>query len=343
MSDVDAPYGFELTVHDKGSWGASLLYNAELVIRVLELAGGESITEIGALDGDLTQLLAQWAERAGAQIRAVDPTPHPGLEALAEAHPAVELVRQTSLDALGRIPLSDTIIIDGDHNYYTVSEELRLIAERVNAGARPMPLLLLHDVGWPHGRRDDYFVPERIPAEHRQPIEAEGALHPDDSGIHPGALPYHHPAAREGGPGNGVLTAVEDFVAARDALHLAVVPTFFGLGVVWDRSSPYADGLERLMSDWDRNPHLERLEQNRVRLLADVQLQLTAVRDAERRLGELRARIAAQRELLERILPSRSFAVLERLVTLRRGRPPAFSRAAIRQVLQDTESCGPDR
>ncbi len=63
------------------------------------------------------------------------------------------------------------MIIDGDHNYYTVREELRLIAERA-AGAE-LPLLLFHDVCWPHGRRDDYFDPEQIPAEYRQPIVGE--------------------------------------------------------------------------------------------------------------------------------------------------------------------------
>ena len=56
-------------------------------------------------------------------------------------------------------------MIDGDHNYYTVSEELRLIGER--APGSELPLLLFHDVRWPHGRRDDYFdvaqIPEREP------------------------------------------------------------------------------------------------------------------------------------------------------------------------------------
>ena len=51
------------------------------------------------------------------------------------------------------------MIIDGDHNYYTVSEELRLIAER--ARTAPLPLLLFHDVCWPHARRDDYFDARR--------------------------------------------------------------------------------------------------------------------------------------------------------------------------------------
>ena len=88
--------------------------------------------------------------------------------ALARERPELELVRATSLEALPRIPLPDAVIIDGDHNYYTVSEELRLIGER--APGAELPLLLFHDVCWPHGRRDDYFAPELIPAEHRQPL-----------------------------------------------------------------------------------------------------------------------------------------------------------------------------
>ena len=53
------------------------------------------------------------------------------------------------------------MVIDGDHNYFTVREELRLIGER--APGAELPLLLFHDVCWPHGRRDDYFDAEQIP------------------------------------------------------------------------------------------------------------------------------------------------------------------------------------
>ena len=67
------------------------------------------------------------------------------------------------------------VIIDGDHNYFTVSEELRLIAERA-AGAA-LPLLLFHDVGWPHARRDDYYAAERIPEADRRPLAGDARRH----------------------------------------------------------------------------------------------------------------------------------------------------------------------
>jgi hypothetical protein len=131
-----------------------------------------------------------------------------------------------------------------------------------------------------------------------------------------------------------VLTAVEDFVAGRAELRLAIVPSFFGLGLVWDRSIPAAEALSELLDGWDRNQHLVRLEDNRVRHLAGTQLQLSAVRDAEQRLSEQGRRLEGQRQLLERILASRAFWAVERILRLRRAEP-AFSREAIRQVLED--------
>jgi Methyltransferase domain len=305
-------------------------------MNVLDIAGGASVTEVGALHGDLTRLLLLWADRSGGRIVAVDPSPRPELETLARERVALDLIREPSHAALAQVPLSDTIILDGDHNYYTVSEELRIIAERTAEQQRRLPLLLLHDVGWPHGRRDDYYVPEQIPAEHRHPIEPEGCLYPGDPGTRPGALPYHNPAAREGGPRNGVLTAVEDFVSDREELRLAIVPTFFGMAVIWDRALPQAAALTELLADWDRNPHLERLERNRVRHLANTQLQLTALHEAERQLAEQGPQLVRQRQLLERMLHSRVFSMAEQILRLRH-RDPAFSREAIRRVLDDRD------
>jgi hypothetical protein len=265
-------------------------------------------------------------------VAAIDPAPQPGLEALADEHPQLELIRETSLDALPRIPLPDVVVVDGDHNYWTVSEELRLIAERA-AGAE-LPLLLFHDVSWPHARRDDYFDAAQIPAEHRHPqIGDAGGIFPGDPGVRPAGLPYARSAAQEGGPGNGVLTAVEDFVAARDGLRLVVVPSFFGFGVVWDTSAPWSEELARLLGPWDRNPLLERLEANRVHHLAQAHERLVE-------LWRLRRRQSRQETLLQRLLESSAFRVAERLSRLRvrAGIAPAqsvISRDEVRRALED--------
>jgi Methyltransferase domain len=292
---------------DPGRWAHSMQNLVEIILPCLDAAGARSVVEVGAYAGDLTELLVEWAGGAGARVTAIDPSPQERLVRLAAEHEALELVRETSLDALPRLAPADAVVVDGDHNYFTVAEELRLVAE---AAGEELPLLVFHDVCWPHGRRDDYYAPERIPAERRQPIHAGGGLHPDEPGIRPGALPYRNAAAREGGPLNGVLTAVEDFVAARAGLRLAVVPAFFGLGVVWRTDAPSAGALAELLDPWDRNPLIARLEANRVHHLAESHVMRADAALARQQLEQRDA-------VLRRLLDSSAFAVAERLSRLR--------------------------
>jgi hypothetical protein len=307
--------------HDPARWGASLAHSAELLLACLDAAGTRSVVEVGAFAGDLTRVLVDWAAERDATVTAIDPAPQPDLEALQ----GIELVRRTSLDALPEIPLPDAVIIDGDHNYFTVSAELRLIGER--APGAELPLLLFHDVCWPHGRRDDYHDANSVPADFRHPVaDGKGGLFPGDAGLRRGALPYPRSAAQEGGSRNGVLTAVEDFVAARERLRLVVVPVFFGFGAVWHLDAPWSDALSALLDPWDRHPVLERLERNRVLHIAQEFV--------------LAQRVARQEAVLRRMLESKAFAIAERLSKLRvrAGIAPAqsvISRDEIRRALDD--------
>jgi hypothetical protein len=319
-------------LNDPDRWGVSLAQMAEVLLPCLDAAGARAVVEVGAFAGDLTRVLVAWAAGAGATVGAIDPAPQEGLVALAREHPELELIRETSLAALPRIPLPDAVIIDGDHNYYTVSEELRLVGER--ADGPDLPLLLFHDVCWPHGRRDDYFASELIPDEHRHVTAGHaGGLFPGEPGLRPGGLPYPRSAAREGGPRNGVLTAVEDFVAGQDQLRLVVVPAFFGFGAVWHREAPWADDVAGVLDPWDRNPLLERLEANRVRHLAQGHTWLAELWQAQERQ-------ARQEAVLRRLLDSSAFAVAERLsrMRVRAGIAPAqsvVSKDEIRRALGD--------
>src|SRR5579859_6929480 len=116
---------------DPGRWGHSLGNLAEIVFPCLDAASPRSLVEIGAYAGDVTRMLVQWAATTdGVRLLSVDPDPQPALVALADEHPEVELIRRPSHDTLRELELADAYIIDGDHNYYTVSEELRMIAEK---------------------------------------------------------------------------------------------------------------------------------------------------------------------------------------------------------------------
>jgi hypothetical protein len=310
--------------NDPGRLGVSLLSLAELVIPCLEVVGARSVIEVGAYAGDLTELLLEWAAGSNARVVAVDPSPQRELIVLDERRADLDLVREPSLDALRRLELPDAVVIDGDHNYYTVSQELRLIAER--AAGRTLPLLMLHDVGWPHGRRDDYFAPELVPEEYRQPTVEGGGLLPGDPGTSEEGMPYRWPAAKEGGPRNGVLTAIEDFVASRPTLRVAIVPAFFGLGIVWDAEAHWGDAIEEIVEPWDRNPLVQRLETNRAYHLVSDRFQI-------RRAGSEKERGARKDELLRRLLTSRTLALAERISRLRQRGEPAFSKDEVRRAL----------
>jgi Methyltransferase domain len=323
--------GFDPYLNDPDGWGVSMAQVAEIMLPCLDAAGVGSIVEIGAFAGDLTRVLIAWAAESGGRVQAIDPAPQPGLEELAAAHPELELISSTSLQTLLEIPLPDAVVIDGDHNYYTVSQELRLIGER--APGSELPLLMFHDVCWPHGRRDDYFDAELIPAQARHPTAGADGLFPGDRGVRRGGLPYPRSAAHEGGAANGVLTAVEDFVASRPGLRLAVVPAFFGFGVVWPTGRPWSNAVAAIVDPFDRHAVLERLEANRVMHLARSHMHRTEV-------WELRQRLARQEALLQRLLESSAFAVAERLSRLRAGvgiatEQSVVSRDEIRAAMRD--------
>jgi hypothetical protein len=323
--DVD-PY-----LHDPLHWGASMAHHVDLMMRCLDAVGARSVVEIGAYAGDLTRALVQWAVQTDGRVTAIDPSPQDQLVALTAEHERLALIRQTSLLALGEIELPDVLIIDGDHNYHTVSAELALISARAS-GPR-LPLLLFHDVSWPHARRDDYFDPDQIPAADRRPVAGEGGIAPGDPGVRHDGLPYPRSAAREGGPRNGVLTAVEDFVAGDEQLRLAVVPAFFGFGAVWHADAPWAGEVARILEPWDGNALLAALESNRVGHIAGehaLRVQLWALQERQIR----------QERLLNRLLESSAFSVAERLSQLRVSAGIAtdqsvISRQEIRRALQD--------
>jgi len=124
----------------------------------------------------------------------------------------VTVCKGISLQVLPKISEPfDCIFIDGDHNWYTVYNELKIINEKklLNPGGT----IFLHDVGWPYGRRDMYYLPETIPEHFRHPYERKGIIRGKSELVDTGGkYPDLFNAKFEGGARNGVLTAVEDFM-----------------------------------------------------------------------------------------------------------------------------------
>ncbi len=237
------------------------------ILPLLERSHSRVITEVGGEAGGTTRLLLDHAGRNGGWVYTIDVAPQAELKQLFGPGVPGSLIEQSSLDALLELPLADAYLIDGDHNYFTVLHELMIIFARHRvAGAHP--LVFLHDVGWPCGRRDSYYRPESIPVEWRQPYRFDGGARLDEVLLVEGGFRgcgVWAFAVQEGGPRNGVRTAIDDFIsAANEPLLFQVIPAVFGMGVLYSANAPWAGAVTDFLAPYHNHPVLAALERNRL-------------------------------------------------------------------------------
>jgi len=203
-----------------------------IIIPFIKRNAHRRLCQIGVSHGEDTDKLLALKD---VNVTLIDPCFDTDLVGKYSARGNVRVFKALSLEVLPRLEESyDCILIDGDHNWYTVFHELQAIETKGllrNGGA-----IFLHDVGWPYGRRDLYYVPESIPPAYRHPyarrnvVRGRSALSDVEGGGCNNAL-------HEYGPRNGVLTAVEDFVKERPGQYMfAKFDVFHGLGLLVKRN-----------------------------------------------------------------------------------------------------------
>jgi len=270
----------------------SLTEFRDLIRACFETAGVRDVLEIGSESGAFTRELLEFVSDRDGGLWCVEPAPALGLEQLDSDEERFRLVKGRSPQALAGLEPCDAYVVDGDHNYWTVSRELELIHERASAAGR-YALVVLHDVSWPCGRRDFYYDPEALPAGVTHPLTWTDGAVPGQEEAAPGGYRGNGAfaiAVREGGPRNGVLTAIEDFLAEHEDLRLVHVPAVFGLGVLYSARAPYAGELGELLAPLDRAPLLERLERNRI----DLYLRVLELQDGVADFGLRQGRLIAE-------------------------------------------------
>lgn len=245
-----------------------------------------TIIEIGSEHGTGTKAIANYARHRRAILHAIDPAPTFNVNALRQEF-AEHLVYHVGLSlnvlpALGRF---DVALIDGDHNWYTVYHELKLIEAAHQDDPARYPLLFFHDVGWPYGRRDLYYDIDTIPEHGRQP-SARGGIVPNqsalqaDNGLNPELLHAIH----EGGPRNGVRTAIDDFMSESGVdLDFLFLPILYGFGAMVSKARLDAEPKLRQAFDyWRGADGLFRICEltEKFRIASDIMLQ-SAVRKLE--------------------------------------------------------------
>ncbi len=319
---------------------------------IINAVAPKIIVEIGAESGHNTVNIVAYCRQNGAKCYIIDPLP---IKRMPEIKEDFKLCGQyfpkLSLEVLPGLAPADVYLIDGDHNWYTVFFELKQIYNKHKNQKVPLPLIFFHDVGWPYARRDLYYDPKTIPTQYLQPYAKIG-IYPGQKKAMIGGINSHlHNALEEGGPQNGVLTAVEDFLKLTCQIYnFEKIPGVHGLGVLIPRDleKEKQQEIEKILNDSTRLKHqLEDVEEMRVYLNRDIHQQhvkseleknhLTnrlgakeqqivhlgkQQRNNEKEVRELRAWQAGQQEYvsrLRRFLPTRlAIGFFDRAIKIRR-------------------------
>jgi len=239
-----------------------------VIEELLNITKPGSLLEVGGSLGEQTQKLCTWAHAHQACVHVIETQPQDALKQIMQQHPFARLYVGRSLEILANVEKVDCVFIDGDHNYYTVYNELKLIAQHHQPS-----LILLHDVGWPWGRRDMYYDVETIPSEHRREHVSDSNL-----GIAPGnpgllnGKGFHGNgrfafAKTEGGPRNGVLTAIDDFLSENSDYQFFTIDCIFGLGILIPKNAPYSSQVASALNRYIANPLITLLEEDRLQAL----------------------------------------------------------------------------
>ncbi len=190
----------------------------------------------------------------------------------------------------------DVYLLDGDHNFETLTGELQALTEVCED--RPF-LVLLHDVGWPNARRDMYYRADNGSTRTLHAACLSAGAVPGTPGVVAWGFRGEGDfsiALEEGGRTNGVLSAVEAFLESTSGFRFLRIPCIFGLGVLFPADAPWAGAIESELAPYNENPLLARMEENRLALFLKVLQLQDGLVAAKRELELLRG---AQREDVE--------------------------------------------
>ncbi len=253
------------------------------IVNVLRKPTG--ILEIGIERGLSTVSILGLCKKLKLPYIGVDPGVVENIKEAAAKDSSIVVFENKSLEVLPNLgtelkskgfEFPNVVVIDGDHNYYTLFHELKILIFELEELKVPY-LIFLHDVTWPNAFRDSYYDPADIPEEYRHPhdpnlwatyshkeLQKFGSITPKGE--------YHY-AKIEGGPRNGTVPAVLDAIKGyKDArLQFIVVPVVFGLGILVPLSSLSLKSKFKLLSFLEIFdiffPLLWTLERNRLQLL----------------------------------------------------------------------------
>lgn len=277
-----------------------------IMLPIIQKQNIRYIVEIGSDWGVNTKNILEYCVENNAHMTAIDPFPKFDVEEYEKEYgDKFEMCLDLSLNQLPLLKDYDCVIIDGDHNWYTVYNELKVI-EKENKG-KNFPLIFLHDVSWPYARRDLYYNPNTIPEKFRQPFKKLGISMDSDELVEENGMNSHlDNAIKANTLRNGVLTAIEDFMDESDLnLTLNKIPIFHGLGILYCSNNEIDEFIANLMDDSNLLGYVEKMYLKEIiRLdnkILNKQEALNHSRRNENRLAEIRIELNEKINTLQQI------------------------------------------
>ena len=206
------------------------------------------IVEIGSDKGLNTKNILDYCHENESKLTSIDPSPNFDVEYFKEEfNDEFDFIMDLSLNCLDSLDSYDIILIDGDHNWYTVYNELKTIEK--NFDQNNFPLIILHDVSWPYGRRDMYYNPKNIPSQFLNEFNKLGMKPNKKELLDVGGINQSlNNAIIENTPKNGVLTAIEDFIfESKLKLSFYKINGFNGLGLIYPENNQFTKLIQEIV------------------------------------------------------------------------------------------------
>lgn len=238
---------------------------------VLSTVHPKIMVEIGSDFGHLTEKLLGFCAENGGEVHTIDPAPKFDTDVFRKKYgDRLHIHKGLSVAMLPPLEKYDVVIIDGDHNWHTVHSELGII--EAHAKKRGVfPVVILHDTGWPYGRRDMYYSPESVPEQFRKPYAQKGVVPWKKEVEEEGGLNGSFcNALFEGEEQSGVLSAVEDFLQETSlSLYWKEIPGIHGAGILADTAVLKSNkDLSAYLKEFTMNEvlstHLRTIENDRI-------------------------------------------------------------------------------
>ena len=259
-----------------------------IILPIFEEINPQVIVEIGADYGLNTCNILKYCVNHNSKLISIDPQPKFNVSHVkGQFGDKFQMIEDLSLNYISEIESCDIVLIDGDHNWYTVYNELKLLEKKFTL--QDFPLIILHDVSWPYGRRDLYYNPESIPLEFRHEFKQLG-MSPNQNELLPeGGINHNlNNATTENTPKNGVLTAIEDFLK-ETTLNLSFykINGFHGLGIIYCDNDSFSTKLDNIVYDSEIGEIVEKFHiNNSIQKNLIITTQKNQIRDLNNKIQE---------------------------------------------------------